>query len=74
MMLAMTMPGMIVSIAEVGRPKMLADNCPVNYSGGVVYVDAKKGNYRVYLTKGDRVDRTVSFKKDCLKSGMFAAA
>ena len=39
----------------------------MHYLGGVIYVDKKKDHYRVYLTKGDRIDKTVSFKKDCSK-------
>ena len=34
---------------------------PFNYKGGVIYSDVVNGRWRIYLTKGDRICKTINW-------------
>ena len=37
---------------------------PFNYQQGVIYTDCKRGTYRVYRVRGDRIDLKYNWGKD----------
>ena len=46
---------------------------PVHYLKGVIYTDMKKQVFRIYKTRGDRIDQQVAFKT-CGKEAAWARA
>ena len=50
--------------ASMSRANEDLPECPFNYRGGVIYSDGVSGRWRIYTTKGDRIDKTIAWGQD----------